>query len=601
MSPLTNQCVSNTKSINQLGFKPFESTTSDSLYIQLNHSPKHYHFNQSIYTLINDGSISVYSDNDINTDIVRVTEDYNTTISSKSSAHFPLFLHHQNKIRIPKKVRFALARHTPRQLLRDIHPDIDVAIELCLLYVSLLSSTYFGATADNPQGWKPLKAEYLRDFLLVDTITYRKVRLALEYPLKKGAILVCDNLSITGSKSFHHRLGDSYFKKGIETYQVKTPTAIRLLNKRFLTSYRMAITNPICQNLIELYPLLTLPSELEILERAKELVKQKYITPKGKRLVFRNKHPNSYFKNPDQLSFVEDALEVYRYLTNDGLMIPTEGSSESGGRIVDSFTLMPSWIRKMVKINGVAAADLDYSCLHPNLAVRIYGGQTEFLTHQMVADAIHMDLSMVKNEHLSFFNKKLWQMKASPLYTFYEREESVMLRRLMDEKKSSRYRHRVTSRKMFELEVQIMTEVIRKLNSEGVYVGYVYDALFCHPMDAARVKQVMDDTIRTFGVRTTAKLSLPNQLDLDEAAPSIEVAPETAPLELRVVSVSSLNHNSAIRGQLLSTSSDELRFEDVLIDFNDGMELLPAAVTVIHDEFQPEKCFMTKRFLFAEN
>ena len=52
-----------------------------------------------------------------------------------------------------------------------------------------------------------------------------------------------------------------------------------------------------------------------------------------------------------------------------------------------------------------------------------------------------------------------------------------------------------------------MTIVIYNLNKEGIYVGYVYDAVFCHPDDANRVKQVMDEVIIKFGVKTTAKLS----------------------------------------------------------------------------------------------
>ena len=60
---------------------------------------------------------------------------------------------------------------------------------------------------------------------------------------------------------------------------------------------------------------------------------------------------------------------------------------------------------------------------------------------------------------------------------------------------------------MFKKEVEVMTDVIRILNLEGVYVGYGYDALFCDPKHANRLKEVMDSTILKHGIKTTAKLS----------------------------------------------------------------------------------------------
>ena len=41
---------------------------------------------------------------------------------------------------------------------------------------------------------------------------------------------------------------------------------------------------------------------------------------------------------------------------------------------------------------------------------------------------------------------------------------------------------------MFEKEVEIMTEVIRRLNVEGINVGYVYDALFTTEKHADKVR-----------------------------------------------------------------------------------------------------------------
>jgi hypothetical protein len=175
---------------------------------------------------------------------------------------------------------------------------------------------------------------------------------------------------------------------------------------------------------------------------------------------------------------------------------------------VDCFTLMPSWIRRLVKIDGSPYAECDYSCLHPNIAIALYSGKQEYLTHGAVGHASSIEEKTVKLEHLSFFNKTPWQMKQSPLYDYYMAYEPRMLKNILHEKNTSPYRHKVTSRRMFFKEVEIMSDVIYQLNSEGIFVGYVYDSLFFHHKHSDRVKELMDETILTHGVKTRAKLTM---------------------------------------------------------------------------------------------
>ena len=65
--------------------------------------------------------------------------------------------------------------------------------------------------------------------------------------------------------------------------------------------------------------------------------------------------------------------------------------------------------------------------------------------------------------------------------------------------------HKATSRKLFAKEVEIISKAIEFLNEEGIYVGYVYDALFCLPKHRDRVKRVMDYYAQEAGVYTRAK------------------------------------------------------------------------------------------------
>lgn len=71
-------------------------------------------------------------------------------------------------------------------------------------------------------------------------------------------------------------------------------------------------------------------------------------------------------------------------------MIPTVGDERSGGRVVDSFTLMPAWIRNEININGKKLTECDYIALHPNIAVKLYDGIESYLTHPKVAESTGM-------------------------------------------------------------------------------------------------------------------------------------------------------------------------------------------------------------------
>ena len=284
-------------------------------------------------------------------------------------------------------------------------------------------------------------------------------------------------------------------------------------------------------------------------------------------------------------------------------MYPEDGNEKSGGRIVDSFTLMPSWIRQIIKINGEAIVEADYSCLHPNIAIALYGGKKEYLTHNDLAFVMSTDISVIKVEHLSFFNKKVWQMKESPLYDYYKKNEPYMLESVKAEKYSSEFNHNITSRRLFAKEVEIMTEVVEELNKEFIYVGYVYDALICHPSDANRVKEIMDSIIFKQGVKTTAKLSIDKKntlikvklkesnSDLDNiksASSNVEDNKKYIKVDAKLI-----NFDDRIRSMVLEkiNNGDEIVFEDAVIEFNDK-QTLNDKVFRIYDKINPQLIYV---------
>lgn len=440
-----------------------------------------------------------------------VSEDLGREKNVSICANSPLFHHVDFTIKIPSKVEYALKRHVPSKSLRQIHPDKAVAIELCLLFISQLTITYFKwKDGSNPEGWKALKAAYLRELLAYEHNTYKKIRELLETPLMNGPIIECDYLEVIGEKCFNYRLTSEYIGKGIKIYELKTPFVRDLKIKYHFKRLKEAQKNVICKNLLELYSKITLPTVEEIKQQAQKLIKAGYKSKKGKLLTFQHKHKKEYFSNASDRTFVEDAIEAFNFLTSGTIMMPTISSEYAGGRVVDSFVLMPSFIRNMCKIEEDPIAEVDYTCFHPNIAMSLYGGKQKYLTHQFVAERLNIPVSVVKTEHLSFFNKHPKEMQKSPIYHYYQETEPEMMKNLIKEKYATSRKYKFTSQKMFEMEVQIMTDAIKQLSYEGINVIYVYDALLCKPEHANRVKQVMDEQVIKHGVFTSAKITMPS-------------------------------------------------------------------------------------------
>lgn len=444
------------------------------------------------------------------------TTPYISGIGQLSSAIIPttictqntLFFKDTNQITIPKKMTYVIQKFVSHKLLREIHSDLNVAREYCLLFLMQLNSAYYNTEDPNEEDWKSLNAGYLREFFTTYSLCYKKIIDALLTPTSKGVLIECDGIFIKGHKNYYYKLGANYKGKGYTNYTLQTEQAKQLLQKYYQKKWDNTQQNIICKNLIEFYKSVTLPTLYEIENEATKLISQKYKTKKGKPLKRLNKHRKSYFRDSSKYCFVEDSILIFNNLTENGIMIPITGGDASGGRVVDSFTLMPSWIRNLVKIKGKPITECDYSCFHPNIAALLYGGNSRYLTHKHIEKTLGIDEVLIKTEHLSFFNKDVWQMKLSPLYDYYIKYEKWMLNNIIDEKRNdSQHKYKITSRRLFKMEVVIMTKVIQILNREKIYVGYVYDALFFNPMHAERVKEVMDNVAFNQKIYTKAKLS----------------------------------------------------------------------------------------------
>jgi len=440
------------------------------------------------------------------------TEIYSAEIFDELNASLPLFFENINTIYIPTKVKTHLEKNVPKKLLISIDANIHIAVKKCLLIASSLSSTIY---SDNR--WKELSSTIMDEQTRKgndNTRIYPKIIKVLKYSTNTTEGIIQVKTNEFGYETYQEGIAcksysftDTYYKSDLVKHIIKDKDILQKRNKFFFSQLKKAADNAIGSNLIGLYSKIELPSYDAILLEAKKLIKEKYKNKKGRTLTFLNKHPKSYFKDASARSFVEENIKSYNYLTQRGLMIPIIGNEKSGGRVVDSFTLMPSWIRRLVKIDGESIVEVDFKAFHSNIAMKLYGGSKKYLTHALVAEESNIEIADVKTEHLSFFNKTVWEMKLSKLYNYYQSSEPLMLKKIEEEKWNSDKKHKITSMRMFAKEVEIMTECIRQLNFKGIYVGYVYDALFCKRSDAEVVKQIMDKVTLEFNVFTTASIN----------------------------------------------------------------------------------------------
>lgn len=415
----------------------------------------------------------------------------------------PLFFNQGEFIRIPKSVEATLKR-IPKELTKAINPKRNIAIEMCLLFLSKLSLALY--YEDEKDSWVFWGARYMRSLFNDDPQTYKNILAVLIYNGTSGSIIEIEEGDNIGIKAHKYRYTKEFRSRKMERIRLKTDYVKGLSKKLVLELYRKAKKDIIGNNQIQVYSSIALPTIKSAFEQAKSLIAVgENFTKKGKKLVFLNKHARSYYKNPNNLSFIEEHIELFEYLTSDGLLVPSISRRKAGGRVFDSLNRMPRWIRDLVTIDGEPTDECDFSCFHPNLAIKLYGGKQKYLTHKKLADATGLDEAVVKVQHLSFFNKTYGEMKQSPIYPYYREYEPAMLNNIIREKLKSKREHKITSERLFTAEVEIMKKVISLLNKENIYTIYVFDALFCKKQHTYRVKEVMNQVAHEFGVFTTAK------------------------------------------------------------------------------------------------
>ena len=376
----------------------------------------------------------------------------------------------------------------PIKKLRRINENTIVAKELIILFLTNFNGTYYRSlNTKDPyikKGFTQLSSKKLESHIHKN---YSKI---IELLVQQGIIIKGRNY-IAEKRCNEYRLNVNYFNLKFYEYTPKTDLLIRKVQKRNLILLTQAVHNPIARNHLKNLSKIELPSRNRIEKKLIEVAKNGYTNKKGKTLKKLGKK-----KREKRFVYVEDYLDIFDYLTKDYL-IPII-SANAGGRVYTSLNLLPSLIKAELRL-----VEVDYSCLHPNLANKIYGVTGKSITHDIVAKYLGIERKDAKIEHLSFFNKNFLGMKHSLLFQYYMKEESEMMDNIINEKKEKGYKE--TSLKLFTLETKIMTEVLQQLKENGIFAIYNFDAYLVDPKDVEKTKEIMDAVLKEFGVNTVAK------------------------------------------------------------------------------------------------
>ena len=414
----------------------------------------------------------------------------------------------------------SLHRDVPRSLLYKVNKDLDTAIELCLIFATQFTNQLFiyNRNIDSKKSNQYILEQNKNNIFKNSLIRMHKFGINLHsnylkdnygdvyihilnvllYDVKKKAIIKIDGTCTIGIKSRTYFLNNKYIIGNKKLIELKTKKGL----KRKISIYSKYIdrnkNNEILKSIFKFYNNVDTLTYDEVLAQYQSLILNKSKDKHGQLYAIRGTKSRS----SDNINYVyfEDHYKMYLDFIAGKYMLP-KISAKAGGRIAHVFNLIPSTIRDILKIDDTQLVDVDYKSLHPNIISKIYGDSAP-LNHQTVADYLNIDIKIAKIEHLSFFNKNKYSMMQSPLWKYYNDNHPILLNNILEDKKINGYKY--TSKLLLTMEVNMMYQVITKLNNMGITLNYVYDGLGVLETDSKLVQRVMQDVADKFEVKTIA-------------------------------------------------------------------------------------------------
>lgn len=418
------------------------------------------------------------------------------------------------KIAVPKNTLHNF-KYIPKRDFKTVHENISVAQELTLIIISNLSDTWSKTqNSEDPRtkmGYKRLCSRILEKQVKYNpnlSSPYKKILdLLLQHnyiEVGQPAIYKPGNIG----KCTEYRLTRKYFGKGCDPYILQTTEVKRMRNTEFNNNFEKVLRTEIGRNHLKMLTKIQWPSEMLVKETLNQAVKENYSNKKNKRLVWLRKHSKNTYPQKEYI-YAEDYFNSFLHL-RDNMKMPIikdewfrEGKLQF--RLATCFTLLPSLLRRLITLGDEPIFENDYAALHPNIVQKIYSGTNkEQLTHDKVANHLCISRDVAKLEHLSFFNKRVVDMRKSPLWDYYESKEPLMMESIIHEKSTSPLGHKATCWRVFASEVHLMEECIKRLTQLGVDVIYVYDALYSIKDEQSTVKRIMNEVASEMGFHSKA-------------------------------------------------------------------------------------------------
>ena len=403
-------------------------------------------------------------------------------------------------IKLPKNLLKDIKKDFKHEDLKSIHKDRETALELIYMMLSNFTFTWVREAKYNDNyvdnRYIQLNSRILKKHVGSgnEETRYKLILKLLIYKryIEKGLG------PKRGVKSASYKINDKYYKVNIEEHILESEYAKKRHEINIREKLISSLGNTIALNELENLSRIELPCIKEVMNYLKCYSKLKWTNKKGKQLKVLGKK-----KRLNQFIYVEDYLKLYELLKNN-FNNPKILSENAGHRIATKFNMMPSLIRELfkVKANGQKLIGLDFSCFHPNLAIRKFqGDNNQIVTHEEVAEFLKTKKKYSKNtdvelrqiakkEHLSFFNKEVKHMKNSKIYSYYEEKHPELLSKVEKDKIEKGYKN--TSRMLFTAETKIMTEIIKRCQAIGITTVYVYDELLVEESHVDEVKKIME-------------------------------------------------------------------------------------------------------------
>ena len=183
---------------------------------------------------------------------------------------------------------------------------------------------------------------------------------------------------------------------------------------------------------------------------------------------------------------IQEGIAIYKRFLNEGLYFKDTGKHT---RYYTSLSLMPSWIRKLIKIDGQEIIENDFSALHNRLVNSYCGSICPELTgdsHTKLMNALGLQSRQeAKMIGLSYWNSRIMFGKTvaskanaeafGKMDEFLQTKYPKIWYALYDIKSQS---HTDMSKLLMRMERELMENVINEFVGDAPYI-YTYDCIYC--------------------------------------------------------------------------------------------------------------------------